>query len=460
MFGTIALNLDKLGPTTSSPVLTPNPSSGAVNIALHATGNDTASGGSNVVAAEYFLGALGTNGTGKPMVVNQAAPIVSLDATIAPPVTTGLVYVHSMDALGNWGAFTQINLNVVATGPTTSAVSVAKTPNNGTVPLTASQPVVRVTASMAGTGANIAGAEAFIDTVGVNGTGLPFVPSDGLWNSAAETGYGDIPLATVKALSNGSHTIYVRARDALGNWGSSNATTATWPLAAKTVLVVDKLVPTISSATLAPSTMLFGSASTALTVVAVDVGTGIVGGQYWLDGSTTPPANATAFAGSTVTISTSTLAGGTHSVSVRVQDAASNWSTVTSATLYVVQAVPNTYSTTLSTSEAATNPANSLLQAITVNSNNGVLTNDQPTGVAGRTAIPSAPAVSRISGSGTATMTVNLSANGSFTYTLTVPNAVTTNANIRAAKRGTYQFTYTETLNGVTSNTTATITVN
>ena len=33
-------------------------------------------------------------------------------------------------------------------------------------------------------------------------------------------------------------------------------------------------------------------------------------------------------------------------------------------------------------------------------------------------------------------------------------------ANIRAAKRGTYQFSYTETLNAVTSTATVTITVN
>jgi hypothetical protein len=142
-----------------------------------------------------------------------------------------------------------------------------------------------------------------------------------------------------------------------------------------------------------------------------------------------------------------------------VQDAATNWSAVSSATVHVVRAVADAYGTTV----ANNNTGNNRTQAIAVTAGNGVLANDQPTGLAGRTATPAAPVVTRTSngtGTGLATMTVNLASNGGFTYTLTVPNSVTGNANIRAAKRGTYQFTYTETLNGVTSNATVTITVN
>ena len=336
-FGAAILNLDKAGPATSAMVLTPNPTSGAVNVSLTATANDSATGNSNISAARYSL----DGGAAVAMAVNMTnAPVASVSASIPAGLSAGAhsITVQSQDALGNWGPVTApITLNVVAGGPVTSGVSASRNPNNGALPLNASQPVVRVTATMTGAGANVVGAEAFIDAVGANGTGFPFVPSDGLWNGTSEIGYADIPLATVNALSSGNHTIYVRGRDALGNWGSPSpaTTTLTWPTSAKTVLVVDKTVPTITSASLAPSTMKVGTASTLLTVAATDVGTSVVGGQYWLDGTTTPPANATAFTGLTATIPTNTLTRGTHSVRVRVQDAASNWSTVTSVSLVV-----------------------------------------------------------------------------------------------------------------------------
>ena len=40
----------------------------------------------------------------------------------------------------------------------------------------------------------------------------------------------------MRALSNGSHTIYVHAKDAAGNWGPTGTTT----------LVVNKVQPTVS----------------------------------------------------------------------------------------------------------------------------------------------------------------------------------------------------------------------
>ena len=54
-FLSIVLNLDKTGPATTGLTLTPNPSSGAEPVALTATGNDTATGGSDVIAAEYWV---------------------------------------------------------------------------------------------------------------------------------------------------------------------------------------------------------------------------------------------------------------------------------------------------------------------------------------------------------------------------------------------------------------------
>jgi hypothetical protein len=448
-FASAVLNLDKAGPTTAGLTLTPNPSNGTADVALHATADDTASGGSNVAVAEYTI----DGGTAVAMSVSPAgAKVASLNATITAAAVNALgngthvVLVRSQDVLGNWGAPATIDLVVVTSGPITSNVVAAPNPNNGTLGINSSTPAVRVTATMASTGSNVSAGEGFIDTVGANGTGIIFLPTDGLFNSLSETGYADIPLATIAGLSNGNHTIYVHAKDAAGNWGATSTT----------VLVIDKTAPTISSITLTPNTIAFGAASVTLGVAANDVGTGLNGGQYWVDGTATPPANPTAFTGTSATINTSALAAGTHTVYARVQDAAKNWSTVSSVTLTVIQAVDDSYSTTIQNNTAG----NSRTQTFSVSAANGLLANDQPLGDAGRTTSPLNPAVTRIAGSGSATMTVSLNSNGGFSYTLTVPSSVNGSGNIRAAKRGTYQFTYTETMNGVTTTATVTITVN
>jgi hypothetical protein len=308
---------------------------------------------------------------------------------------------------------------------------------------------------MVSSGSAIAAAEGFIDTVGANGTGFPFIPSDGQWNSTTESGYTDIPLNTIALLSDGNHTIYVRGKDAAGNWGPTSTM----------VLVIDKTAPAIGSATLTPSTIAFGTAGVTLGVTATDVGTGVAGGQYWIDGSATPPATATTFTGSSTTIGTGTLAGGIHTVYVRVRDAAQNWSAVSSATLYVVQAVNDARSITANTATSQTSDVDAAI---------GVLANDQPTGVASRAAVlASAPVKTSGFAAGSITLSCPASlgtaaapaisgntvcTNGAYRMTLTGVGS-TSNAH-RASKRGTYQFTYTETLNGATSTATVTITVN
>lgn len=458
----INLSVDTTGPATSGLTLTPNPSNGAVSVALHATGNDSAAGGSNIAAAEFFIGAVGANGTGTSMAVNVVSPIASLDATIAAPVTGGVVSVHSQDALGNWGAFATITLLVDGIGPGTSNVVATPNPLNGTTGLNLNTPAVRVTATFGLTtdaGSSIAAGEGFIGTVGPNGTGFPFIPSDGQFNGMPETGYADIPLTTINQLGPGSHTIYVHGKDAAGNWGP-NATTT---------LVLDMTAPALTSITLNPSTMVFGTAGTLLTVSATDIGTSVTGGQYWIDGTATPPANATSFTGTAPTINTSALAAGAHVVYARAQDAASNWSTVSSASLTVIRAVNDTRTINANNNATQNNDAATAP---------GLLANDLPVGLAGRTAsLVSAPG--RISGTGAGTIAVTCPAslgtaatpaingntvctNGAYRVTLTgVPSGNAGNNGVRRiSKLGTFTFTYRETVNGVSSQATVTITVN
>lgn len=444
----VSFAIDSTGPTITALTLTANADG---SVSLQGSADDSASGGANVTAANYSVdggaAVAATLGGG-------AAPVRSVTATtviLTPGSHT--IALQAQDALGNWGALRSATVNV-GTPPTVGSVTVAKSPNNGTLPLSVSQQVVRVTATIAGPG-GVGGAEGFIDATGAVGTGFPFIASDGAWGGASEAAYADIPLNQVATLASGTHTISVRGRNTAGNWGAFATGT----------LVIDKTAPTISAATLTPATLAFGAASTTLAIAAAD-NLGVVAAQYWIDGSATPPANPTSIAPAGGSIGTATLPVGVHTIYVRVQDAASNWSTVASAALTVAP-VPADDTKTISANGNAT-------QVTNYGANVGLLVNDVPN-VAGRTVrLASAPV--RASGTGTGTMTVTcqggaagsaatpaiggntVCTNGAFRITL---NGVGANNTARAAsKRGSFTFTYTETLNGVTSApATVTITV-
>jgi hypothetical protein len=332
---------DAGGPTTKFPSLQP-PLTNHANtggVAISATADDSASGGSNIQAAEYTV----DGGAAVAMTVNTASPIASIDATIPASVVNALpegsrvVSIRSQDAQGNWGEPITINLSVDLTAPTTIGVSATPNPSNGVVPFNSSTPAVRVVATtMSDPIANslnstISKAEAFIDTVGADGTGIPLTASDGLFNDTSEGGYADIPLTTVKQLANGSHTISVHARDAAGNWGPVGTTT----------LVVDKTAPSVTSLSVAPNPTA-GARSATLTANATDALTNLSGGE-WFIGTDPGVGKATPFtAGSgpspaslTATIDTSTRAEGSYTVRARVRDAAGNWSALSSTTFTV-----------------------------------------------------------------------------------------------------------------------------
>lgn len=238
---TANLNLvvDSLAPTTSGLSLTPNPSNGSVGVTFAFTGNDSATGNSNITAAEYWVDA----GAHQPLSVVSPAPVTVLSVGLTPPFSAGThtVSARTQDALGNWSLPASINLVVDQTGPATVSVSASPNPNNGSTPFNSSVPAVRVVASFsdASTGnSNLANAEGFLDAAGTTGTGFVFIANDGNFNSPAESGYADIPLAVVNALSTGAHPICVHAKDAPGNWGAVDCSYS---------LTIDKLAPTVSS---------------------------------------------------------------------------------------------------------------------------------------------------------------------------------------------------------------------
>lgn len=340
---------DAGGPTTKSPTLAPALiRHGGGDVAVSATADDSASGGSDIQAAEYSI----DGGPAVAMSVNTVAPIASVDATIPAVVVDGLgegsrvVSIRSQDSQGNWGDPVTVNLSVDLTAPTTIGVSASPTPNNGSLPFNTSTPAVRLVATTmsdpvsSSLNSAVTKAEAFIDTVGANGSGIPLTASDGLFNDTSEGGYADIPLTTVRQLANGPHTLSVHARDAAGNWGPVGTTT----------LVVDKLAPTISGLTVLPSPTQ-GARSVTLSLTATDTLSSLAGAE-WFIGTDPGVGKATAFtAGSgtspaalSSTIDTGTMAEGTVTVRVRVKDAAGNWSALSSAALTVT--APLSYSTT------------------------------------------------------------------------------------------------------------------
>ena len=335
---------DAGGPTTLAPTLTPRVTNGAgtQGVAVSATGDDTASGGSAIAAAEFFVGAVGADGTGTTMTVNTQAPVASLDGTIsaatvnALPEGTHVVSIHSQDAQGNWGDVVTVNLVVDKTGPSTSLPLVDPNPNNGKLAYNSSTPAVRVSAMLTDPVTNtvnttVRAGEIFLDSASApDGSGIPMVSGDGLFNDASENAYADIPLATVQTLADGEHTVYVHAKDEAGNWG---------PKVSKPLLI-DKVKPTVTGASAAPNPTA-GAMSVTLTATATDAATAISKAE-WFRGSDPGAGNATPMTvgGSgpwslSATIDVSGWNEGNHTLSVRARDAAGNWSTVVTTVLVV-----------------------------------------------------------------------------------------------------------------------------
>ena len=231
--------------------LSANPSNGASTVNLSFTASDAASGNSNVTAAEFWIDA----GAAQPVTVSSPAPTRNLNATIPAGLSAGthVISVRAQDAFGNWGEAATIDLSIDTAGPLTSGVSAAPNPNNGSLPFNTSVTAVRVTASFADTttgNSNVVTAEGFIDTynASLNGTGFVFVANDGNFNSPAEAGFADVPLAVIGTLSSGNHTIYVHAKDAAGNWGATATTTLVIDKVAPTVLSINRVDPSPTSA--------------------------------------------------------------------------------------------------------------------------------------------------------------------------------------------------------------------
>ncbi len=363
------LNLDKTGPASSGLSLSPSLTNGTVNTILQATASDVNSGNQNVVAAEYFIDSQPDSTVRGTAFTFIPATVVSLSDTIntfALSQGSHTLAVRGQDALGNWGDFALITLKIDKTGPAATGVSATPNPNNGLQGIQVSSGggfYVRIDATITdpanpGTPAdapasNIVAGEYFIDTTRMNGSGGSMLPNDGLFNSPSENVYAAVDLYVINTLTQGQHTIYVHGKDAAGNWGSFTLIP----------FIIDRTNPTLSALSTNPNPANL-AASITLNITAADPanngspvngpGSNIVGGEYFW-GTTDPGIGlATAFTmpspapsgGFSVVVDVSQRTIFTNNtLSVRVKDAAGNWSNVLTTTISIDRIFANSFPT-------------------------------------------------------------------------------------------------------------------
>ncbi len=335
------------GPVITSLYLNDSPANGSKDVGIQATADDTPTGEVMVVAAEYFIDTVTDPGTGISMTLNAQATIVSLEATIDAATINSLthgthvVYVRAQDELGNWGAVEPIDLEVDLVGPTSVGVSLTPNPSNGTKAVNSASNGIRLEIDSTDPSL-IAEAEGFIDYVdsatNPDGSGFPLIAKDALYNGTIERSYFDIPLPTIRQLSEGAHEISFHARDTAGNWGDIVSMT----------LVVDMTGPEVTNVVANPNPTPGGRMQIiTLTADANDLlgGTNITQVEWFVD---TDPGFGNGFAMSAVDglldsnseavtgeLNVSSWFSGDYTLYVRAMDAAGNWGEVASVVLTV-----------------------------------------------------------------------------------------------------------------------------
>ena len=118
---------DTLGPAALNGLASPNPTNGAGIFTLTATIDDLAYGNSTIVMAEYFIDAVGSNGSGETLSASDGSFNSPCEEVIADIDVSGLEYgnytlfVHGRDSAG-WGVGVPVLLEVTELPPFTMHV--------------------------------------------------------------------------------------------------------------------------------------------------------------------------------------------------------------------------------------------------------------------------------------------------------------------------------------------------
>jgi FtsP/CotA-like multicopper oxidase with cupredoxin domain len=229
-FATINVTKDGVGPVTTAASVSPSLSNGTIGVnsstpavRVSASATDALT---NTVAAEGFIDAVGLEGTGFVFfptdgLFNSPSEAVYYDIqlTAVKGLTNGIhtVSVRSKDAAGNWGAVTTTTLVVDKVAPTTNPIAVTSTPTNVSGGTNTSF-VLSTSATDVASGNNIiTAAEWFQNPIPAAGSGTPMQASDTVFDSSVEAIKATIDFVAL-GWAAGNHTVWVRSRDAAGNW--------------------------------------------------------------------------------------------------------------------------------------------------------------------------------------------------------------------------------------------------
>ncbi|MCL4561972.1 MAG: multicopper oxidase domain-containing protein [Chloroflexi bacterium] len=299
------------------------------------------------------------------IVAETIGPGQTADVLVTIPATTtdgsrfalydGNLLMHNSNGPGFGGMLTFLSIGAPpppgadTTGPTAAVVTLTPSKTNGSIDVSLTATI----SDAASGGSNIQAAEYYIDNT--SGAPVSMTASDGGFDSPTEAVQATLTTAILSTLSGGSHTIYVRGQDSAGNWGPFNSA----------ALNLDKNGPTTSALNLIAASSN-GSFDVVLSGTADDQASGgsnIAAAEYSIDSG---PAIAMALSTTvspvaeiTATIPAATvaaLAEGSHTISVRSQDALLNWGAPATVTLTVDQTGPTT-----SAVAAVPNPTNGVI---------------------------------------------------------------------------------------------------
>ena len=294
----------------------------------------------------------------RTMVAETLAPGQSADVLVAVPASAAAstkyplydaaLALNNSSASGIGGMLAIIDASGTAgddvVGPTTSGVSVTETaPGSGLYTVTAS-----VSDAATGNGV-IAEAEYRIDSAAAAPTAMS--TTDAAFDTPTEAVTSGTGAIDTTGWTSGAHPVYVRGRDALGNWGANVSAT----------IVIDRTGPTTSAVTLTPNPT-GPTTSVALAATGSDVASGnnnVVDAEYFLGAPGGPGDDGNGVhlllnKLAPVVSMTGTIPAQASSVDVYVhaRDAAGNWGAYAMASLTIDGTGPET------TGLAATPPAN------------------------------------------------------------------------------------------------------
>jgi hypothetical protein len=204
------LNVDSLGPVTSTVAVVPQIVGGGVNVDLTATVDDSTTGGSDIQSAEFSI-----NGVDWAAMAAQDgtfdSPSEAVSAAFNSPTAHSdvNVCVRGTDAAGNTGSQSCTTLTVDSMGPLTSAVLLDPNPADALAQVTLTADVDDSTTG----NSNLASAEYQV----AGGSWSPMAAQDGTFDSPNEA----VTAQFTAPDSSPTIEVCVRGSDTFGNTGSA-----------------------------------------------------------------------------------------------------------------------------------------------------------------------------------------------------------------------------------------------